>query len=338
MIFSGIRNQRSMALGLGVGSALWAGLSARAEAHVGSRVFPFAYLADEMLEQIQLDDGSVAEWFDLVGEPTMTLLDFMDEVEESTYDPADLDFRIWLAWHDEPARLYAAFVAADDSYVNTHTYDVDSWSKSSEDNMLSGWDSGNDGIALGVDGDHSGGPALEGVVTTERLVKASGETQQYTAISRTPVGPTLDNRKSREWSKVFSWMTLPPYAEAGGSVAGERPVIWTIELYVTPFDHREDLTSPEGSVVSGLSAGQIIGFTIGVYDADLGDHHEQIAQLAPEVHVTGSDSGVFDDVFDFVADNFLDGLLLPANAAEPMENGAVESVSWGRIKASLELE
>ena len=29
------------------------------------------------------------------------------------------------------------------------------------------------------------------------------------------------------------WMTLPPYAEAGGSVAGEKPVIWTFELYVT---------------------------------------------------------------------------------------------------------
>ena len=138
------------------------------------------------------------------------------------------------------------------------------------------------------------------------------------------------------WSKVFSWMTLPPYAEAGGSVAGERPVIWSIELYVTPFDHREGLTSPEGSVVSDLSAGQIIGFTIGVYENDEGDPHEQIAQLAPEVHVMGSDSGVFDDVLGNVADNFLDGLLLPAGA-EP-EDTAVESVSWGRIKASLEFE
>ena len=36
------------------------------------------------------------------------------------------------------------------------------------------------------------------------------------------------------------------------------------------------------------------------------------------------------------ADFFLDGILLPANT-EP-EGSAVESVSWGRIKASLELE
>ena len=35
------------------------------------------------------------------------------------------------------------------------------------------------------------------------------------------------------------------------------------------------------------------------------------------------------------ADVFLDGLLLSADAPE---DSAVESVSWGRIKASLEME
>ena len=336
MLISGIRNQWSLALGLLVGSALWAGLPARAEAHVGGRVFPVPELTEEMLEQIQLDDGSVEEWFDLLGEPAMTLLDFAFQRQEGSLDPSDIDFRIWLAWHDEPARLYVAFAAADDNYWNDHTYDVDNWSESSEDDMLSGWDGGNDGIALGVDGDHSGGPALEGVFTTERLVKASGETQQYEAVSRTPVGPILDNRRSRHWSKVFSWMTLPPYAEAGGSVAGERPVIWTIELYVTPFDHREGLTSPEGSVASDLSAGQTIGFAIGVYDADLGNI-EYVKTFAPEAHVD-LDREVFEDISRFASDYFLDGLLLPANPAGPGENGAVESVSWGRIKASLEME
>ena len=79
---------------------------------------------------------------------------------------------------------------------------------------------------------------------------------------------------------------------------------------------------------------------IGVYENDAGDPHEQLAVLAPEVHAMGSDSEILDDVEDSVADNFLDGLLLPAGAAggaEP-EGSAVESVSWGRIKASLELE
>ena len=109
MIFFGTRNQWRMVLGLLVGSALAAG------AHGGYRVFPIAELTDEMLEQIQLDDGSVAEWFDLVDEPTMSLVDF--RWYGHIPDPSDLDFRIWLAWHDEPDRLYVAFTASDDAHL-----------------------------------------------------------------------------------------------------------------------------------------------------------------------------------------------------------------------------
>ena len=324
-----------MALGLLVGSALSAGLADQAEAHVGSRVFPFAELTDEMLSEIQLHDGSVEEWFDLIGEPALSLVDFMDEFRESTHDPADLDFRIWLAWHDEPARLYVAFVATDDRYVNTHTYDVDNWIESGKDNLvfLGGY---NDGIVLGIDGDHSGGPGRDLAVPVRpgRFLEITGEAQSYEAISQTPSGPTLDEWQSRYMTGAFSWMTLPPYAEAGGGVAGEAPVIWTIELYITPFDHREDLTSPDGSAPSDLSAGKIIGFAIGVYDADKG--RNSTAQLAPEVQVMASDREVFWDIESFAADYFLDGLLLPAGAGP--QNSAVESVSWGRIKASLEMD
>ena len=45
-----------------------------------------------------------------------------------------------------------------------------------------------------------------------------------------------------------------------------------------------------------------------------------------------------DLLYRYRAELYLDGLLLPANAAGPAEDTAVESVSWGRIKASLELE
>ena len=94
-----------------------------AGAHVGDRVYPIAYLSDEMLAEIRLDDGSVEEWYELIGEPAMTLLDFTKDYEDgSPLNPTDLDFRIWLAWHDDPVRFYAAFVASDDVYKNT--YDI----------------------------------------------------------------------------------------------------------------------------------------------------------------------------------------------------------------------
>ena len=321
-----INKSLPIALALLIGPALSAG------AHVGGRVFPIPELTDEMLAEIQLD-GFVEEWSDLVGEPAMTLLDFTPELGNASVgplEPSDIDFQVWLAWHDDPARIYVALVAADDVYKNTHTYDVD-WIFSYKDDMVNG---PNDSIILGVDGDHSGGPGfVDQSLETDEVVEASGKTQLYEAISRTPAGPTLDDERSRHWSGVFSWMALPPYAEAGGRVAGETPVIWSIELYITPFDHRgEELTSPEGSVASDLSAGEIIGFAIGVFDGD--KERAEHLQLVPEA-LADPDREVFNDISNFRADYFLDGLLLPADPTEPGNNSAVESVSWGRIKASL---
>ena len=47
-----------------------------AGAHSGDRVYPIPELTDGMLEKVDFNDGSVDEWYDLIGEPTMTLLDF----------------------------------------------------------------------------------------------------------------------------------------------------------------------------------------------------------------------------------------------------------------------
>ena len=59
-----------LALGLLLSLAMSAG------AHVGDRLYPIAYLSEEMLAQIQLHDGRIDEWYELLGEPTLTLLDF----------------------------------------------------------------------------------------------------------------------------------------------------------------------------------------------------------------------------------------------------------------------
>ena len=318
-----IRNQWSFALGLLVGSALWAGLSARAEAHVGGRVFPIPELTDEMLEQIQLDDGSVAEWFDLVDEPTMSLVDF--RWYGHIPDPSDLDFRIWLAWHDEPDRLYVAFTASDDAHL---IYDGDTEYYLGEPELI-----------LAIDGDHSGGGSgLESWEAGDYWWNA----QQYGAIARTADGRTalfghLKTGLSGGYTttnRYDSWMFFPPYGDAGGDVVWGNPIIRVIELYVTPYDGWQGIDSrPEDVVVSDLTAGEVIGFAILVGERD--DEYSR-GTLTPEAVQT--EDPELDILSHYRADVYLDGLLLPATAAGPVEDSAVESVSWGRIKASLEFE
>ena len=170
--------------------AVSVGLDSQAGAHSGGRVYPIVELTDEMLEQIQLDDGTVDEWFELIGEPTMTLLDFQTHSNFRPPDPSDLDFRIWLAWHDDPDRLYVAFVASDDVYKNDHGHNASSSSSRSRIHMQ-------DSITLAIDGNHSGGAGYTSTSTEEELLEALGQTQRYGAIARTTSGPTLDNYVGR---------------------------------------------------------------------------------------------------------------------------------------------
>ena len=298
-------------------------LAVSAGAHAGGRVYPIAYLTDGMLAEIQLDDGSVDEWYALLGEPTMTLLDFEDE-RGSEPDPSDLDFGIWLAWHDQPARLYVAFAATDDLYKNTY----DSGSGELEGSMLF-----QDNIFLGIDADHSGGEGVDHSAETSEWLEVYGQTQAYFAIAYASSGPTLEHSGLTTQTGTFAWTVFPPYAEAGGAVGGENPIISVIEFYVTPFDRLGAWDNPEGSLASDLEAGKVIGFAIVVNDLDSPDRGEN---WAPEA--MSDDFPPFFQVLNHRADGFLDGILLSSDPAG-LENGsAVESVSWGRIKASLEME
>lgn len=231
---------------------LW--LAVSAGAHVGDRVYPVSYLSDEMLEQIDLRDGLADEWQELVGEPAMTLLDFHSIADP---DRSDFDFRIWLAWLDDPPRFYMAFVSSDDVYKNTHNYDVVDYMGL------------NDSISLVIDGDHSGGAGCSAVFDCAgpSAEEVREHTQKYNAIALTPDGPNLDDPVTRQGTGEFSWAVLPPYGDAGGGVFGENPAISVIELFVTPFD-RWAYDDIEGSVASDLNAGQVIGFGIMVTDEE----------------------------------------------------------------------
>ena len=298
-----------------------------AGAHSGDRVFPVYELTDEMLKQIDLHDGSIEEWSDLVGEPSMTMLDFIDDLGSESADPANLDFRIWLAWHDDPDRIYLAFICSDDMYKNTHDYSA-SFQAGSHILRL------HDSILFAVDADHSGG---EGVPrNTDDLdfwVENLGTTQQYEAIARTVSGPLLNDPGMLYQTGNFGWMVFPPYGDTGGGVYGENPTISVIELFVRPYDewggfHR----GPEEAVFSDLAAGHTIGFALIVYDWD--EEEWAIPWTPEEIQTPETDS----DIIFLRADVFLDGLLLSADPTDLERGTAAESATWGRIKAALEME
>ena len=97
----------------------------------------------------------------------MSLVDF--RLYGTVPDPSDLDFRIWLAWHGDPDRLYIAFSSSDDVFHE------------------SPW-SGNDiELQLTIDGNHSGGDGYSNF-TFDESEGVWGEAQQYRAMARTATG------------------------------------------------------------------------------------------------------------------------------------------------------
>ena len=236
-------------------------------------------------------------------------------------DPSSLDFRIWIAWHDDPVRIYLAFSASDDVHINSN-----------------GWGSDIE-ITLAVDADHSGQDGYSDL-SFEEAEGSWGGAQQYRAFSQMDSGEqtlySLYTSSSKSGSGYVldgsgdSWTVLPPYGDAASHVAGENPTISVIELYVTPYDSWGGYDSgPRDAVVSDLKAGQVIGFAaiVGDRDTETGSY-----DLMPEA--VRSDNPYGDIIVGSRADVYLDGLLLPAGGRET-EDSVIRPDSWGLIKASL---
>ena len=82
------------------------------------RVYPIVELTDEDVARIDIKDGTIEDWLEVVGEPTVTALDFITDPDYAAYDPVDMDFRIWLAWHQNTNHIYVAVERVDDIYIN----------------------------------------------------------------------------------------------------------------------------------------------------------------------------------------------------------------------------
>ncbi len=303
------------------------GLLCVAEAQESERLYPFVELTDADLAQIDVTDGSIDEWIDLLGEPTLTALDFQTRPDLAPYNPADMDYRVWLAWHGATQRIYGAVERSDDIYINTYEYDGTIRSCI--------WMDRHDSyVMFNVDGDASGGEYRrfsEGSINMgagfdeELRLRINQHAQSYDVLGDIVGGGPHVCLVDQSLYNDEDWFNLPPYAEGGGASFGEHPTLSVTEFYVTPFD-RLIWNSPEESVVSTLSRGTLIGFYLGI-----GDHDEEGDGRVEAWHsIRAQDQWT---VSSTNADSFAWGLLVGPGGEVP--DSAVESLTWGRIKATF---
>ena len=277
------------------------------------RVFPLFELTDEDVALIDIKDGSIEEWKDIVGEPTVTALEFRTDSQWHEYDPASMDFRIWLAWHGGTNRIYGAMERADDIYIN----DFD---RHDPNGLLAIPQNHDSYIRFAVDGDASGGDYL----------RIDGQAQSYEILAEVyDNGPHVYVHGGVE----KSWYMKPPFADGGGGTAGENPVISVTEFYVTPYDYFLR-NGPEKCVVSELYRGKSIGFAIWVVDIDAKQPSAPRSYHYLLRGEAGTDGCSTTGWWATCSDGFATGLLLGPGGELP-DDSAVESITWGRIKAQF---
>ena len=288
------------------------------EAQFLDRLYPFAELTDEMRDRIDLKDGSVEDWLEVLGEPTFTPLDFVTFPPDS-YDPSSLDFRIWVAWHDAGNHLFVAAESADDFHVSI---DREGW----ESNPLPFIDAS---VWFYVDGDRSGGVIFDDDRSLETHNNDMIQAQWYCAFGRTYThhsNVTLVNVHDAPWVQNV------PFADGGGEIIDSQPILTVVEFYVTPFDLMV-WDDPEQSVVSDLFSGKTIGFAFQVLDGDTEDSERVLGPVDRWHGLFGPDL-VYDQLMlGPESDLWARGILWPAGS--PADDTAMENDSWGRIKASL---
>lgn len=109
-------------------------------------------------------------------------------------------------------------------------------------------------------------------------------------------------------------------------------------MYVTPYDWWGAWDDIDQTGFSELSANQIVGFVIVIVDQDRDPDFDASPDLCDDCnakHWYPADIELdlpetWGRGWVVAADLFVDGLLLPARST------AVESITWGRIKASLQ--
>ena len=300
--------------------------------HAGDRVFPFYQITDQAA--IDVTDGSIEDWEEHFGGPSLTSLDFtgftshQGDGESMDYNPSDLDFRIWLGWDGDSDRIYVGAICIDDVYIGEEERSFKYLERGGEDH-----------VSIEIDGDHDGSIAWGNDFVFDTANDDSGLLDQgaqlYLAVPLRMETSHVGLGHLETWFESGeSWWGYPPYGNGGGMVAGENPVVWVTEFYVTPFD-RLLRKEPENSLVSGLGAGQVVGFRASVSDFDEPAVNGPGGNRAGKWYALGDYFGM--TAYEFAVGEgelLMDGILLPAGGIDSGDS-AVARDSWARIKATF---
>ncbi|MEW6753911.1 MAG: T9SS type A sorting domain-containing protein [Candidatus Latescibacterota bacterium] len=260
-----------------------------ASGHVGTAVYPIYELPTADLPDLY--DGSLGDWEDALPGTSLTQDDFAPlAVEDGAgINPADLAYRMYMAWNSANQRIYVCIERVDDVYVNTY--------QGGDPTMM--WQ--HDGAEIMLDGDHSGGdyngfdPDIFG---QEQVKLLTGyQAQQYVVVPQSPDGVLIGTIAS-----ASGWAGSPPWAQAGGSVTGQAPTTFVVEAAMTAWDEL-NWEGPDLSRRSVLVAGKIIGFQISIPDWDY-----TTEDLRFRYHAFHTLSGMPNTWR--MADNFVDGELV----------------------------
>lgn len=282
-------------------------------AHIGTTIYPMYELPTSDLPDLR--DGTLEDWEDVLPGASLDHNEFapLNVADGSGINPADLAYRAFFAWNSAGNHVYGAIERVDDVYINTYE----------GGDLLGLWRF--DSIEFMIDGDHTGGAyngfSADEYSAEELKLLSNYQAQQWVAVAESPDGRTMGYQGNGQ-----AWVSLPPYADAGGFSMGEAPNTSVIEFYLTPWDEC-NWQGPELSKRSVLAAGRILGFQISVpdFDTEAGAYHG--------FHTLSGQPNTWR-----LAENFVDGELIGCDtgdcgsAAVPT---AVKTDSWGRIKASF---
>ncbi len=282
-------------------------LAGSAHAHIGEKVFLIFEIPDADLGDIDLFDVDISDWEDVVGPASLTPDDFFADPtvgDGAQYNPADMDYRLWLGWNETNNRLYLAAERTDDVYIDEYGGGA----------PATVWQY--DSVEFMVDGDHSGGQYnfnnSETMTDEEKARNQNSQAQKWNAIFGAPDGRILGYPGRAEW------LNSVPLSDGGGGSVGGGPTVSILEIYVTPYD---DIifADQEGSRATDLEAGNIIGLQIAMPDFD------EAPQQYRGYHTLSGQAATFR-----FAERFVDARLVGAGEAT-----AVADLSWARIKASF---